>query len=94
MNELSPEMWVVIGIAGAIQITIMIIGFVVLFRTPTERLTAPRWFWALICIVQFGGLVFLLAGRKPAAAPEPTPTTTPTGDFTQRVIAELYGARK
>lgn len=94
MSELSPELWALVAIVGAIQVGLMIVGYVVLFRTPAQRLTAPRWLWAVICLVQFGALVFLLMGRKPAPIAEPgSPVPAGSTTITQQVIAELYGGR-
>lgn len=80
------------GLAGLaiVEFGLLAAAWIVLYRTPTERLTLPKWGWALLCLIQFvGPIVFFVAGRKPpsmADAGAQAPTTTP-----DTVIGSLYG---
>ena len=80
------------GLAGlvVVEFGLLAAAWIVLFRTPAERLTLPKWGWALLCLIQFvGPIVFFVAGRKPAPMADtvaPAPTTTP-----DTVIDSLYG---
>lgn len=90
MANITPTQLVLLIILAVIQLTLMAVALTILFRTPAERLTAPRPVWILVCFVQFvGPITFLLLGRKPAVvehAPPPAPGTS-----TDRVVDELYG---
>jgi hypothetical protein len=83
------------GLAGlvVVEFGLLAAAWIVLFRTPAERLTLPKWAWALLCLIQFvGPIVFFVAGRKPAAIADttvPEPGTTP-----DHVIDSLYGRER
>lgn len=55
-----------------VEVALWVVALTVLFRTPPQRLTLPRWAWALIIVaVQIlGAVVFLAAGRRPAEVDE------------------------
>ena len=85
--------WIEItGLVGLVlvELGLLAAAWIVLFRTPAERLTMPKWAWALLCLIQFvGPIVFFVAGRKPAPMRDtgvPEPSTTP-----DTVIDSLYG---
>jgi protein-S-isoprenylcysteine O-methyltransferase Ste14 len=75
---------------GLVELGLLAAAWIVLFRTPAERLTMPKWAWALLCLIQFvGPIVFFVAGRKPAPMADTSvsePTATP-----DTVIDGLYG---
>jgi hypothetical protein len=78
---------------GVVELGLLVAAWIVLFRTPTARLTLPKWAWAVICLVQFiGPIAFFAAGRKPKpvveTAPHPDAAST-----TARVVDDLYGDR-
>ncbi len=83
-----------IEIAGLVALVVvefglLIAAWVVLFRTPAQRLTLPKWAWALLCLIQFvGPIVFFAAGRKPAPVADVGPVERTTTDT---VIDSLYG---
>ena len=85
--------WIEItGLVGLVlvELGLLAAAWIVLFRTPQQRLTMPKWAWALLCLIQFvGPIVFFVAGRKPVPMVDtslPEPRTTP-----DRVIDSLYG---
>lgn len=88
--------WIEItGLVGLVlvELGLLAAAWIVLFRTPAERLTMPKWAWALLCLIQFvGPIVFFVAGRKPATMSDPSvsePSTTP-----DTVIDSLYGRHR
>ena len=87
--------WIEItGLVGLVlvELGLLAAAWIVLFRTPADRLTMPKWAWALLCLIQFvGPIVFFVAGRKPATMTEsvPEPSTTP-----DTVIDSLYGRHR
>lgn len=90
MPELTTAQLVLVIVLGTVQLGLMLIGLITLFRTPAERLTAPRIVWVLVCLVQFvGPIVFLVVGRKPESAVEPQ-RPAQAGPVLDRLIAELY----
>ncbi len=96
LSELLAWPWwaiALIALAALVSVALLIAALIVLFRTPVERLTAPRVVWLLICFINFvGPIAFLAAGRKPAtidvAAPPPP---IDGGNQRAKVIDELYG---
>lgn len=83
--------WALLALAVVLvaEITLWVVALTVLFRTPQERLTLPRWVWVLIIVaVQIiGAVVFLLAGRRPAEVDETR--RTPVG--VESAVDTLYG---
>lgn len=89
-TDLTTIQWVLIGALVATQFGLLLAALIVNFRTPAERLTAPRVVWILVSFIQFvGPVVFFFAGRKPVAAAEPAPQPA-SGPVIDRVLAELY----
>ena len=76
----------------AVQLSLQIYALVVLFRTPDERLMlGKKWPWALFIVLVnlVGAIVFLAAGRKPAAAA----VAAQPADRATRAAEVLYGPR-
>ena len=88
----STEISLIAALA-VVEFGLLAAAWIVLFRTPTARLTLPKWAWAVICVVQFiGPIAFFAVGRKPQqvadTAPHPDGASTTT-----RVVDDLYGDR-
>jgi len=88
----STEIALIVAL-GVVEFGLLAAAWIVLFRTPTARLTLPKWAWAVICVVQFiGPIAFFAVGRKPQqvadTAPHPDGASTTT-----RVVDDLYGDR-
>ncbi len=88
--ELNGAAIAAIVVVGIVELGLLVAAWIVLFRTPNERLTLPKWGWALLCLIQVvGPIVFFVAGRKPAVVPD---VQTAAPDATaDRVIDNLYG---
>ena len=83
---------VVIALA-VIEVALLVVGLIVLVRTPPSRLTLPVWAWALLIVVvgTIGPIAFLVAGRRPAAASD---TPRPAGSGHAGSAADLlYGPK-
>ena len=76
-----------------VEFGLLAAAWIVLFRTPTARLTLPKWAWAVICLVQFiGPIAFFAVGRKAQQVADAAPH--PDGERTTgRVLDDLYGDR-
>ena len=76
-----------------VEFGLLAAAWIVLFRTPTARLTLPKWAWAVICLVQFiGPIAFFTVGRKAQQVADAAPH--PDGERTTgRVLDDLYGDR-
>lgn len=93
MPDVPTWQLVLLGVLATIQIALMIVALVRLFRTPTAQLSAPRVVWFLVCFVQFAGpIAFLLFGRRPTALADPVGSAP--AERTQQVVDELYGDKE
>lgn len=91
--SLSGTVWLLIGIVLALQTLLLVIGFAVLVRTPTERVQFGRkWPWVLImlCLNMIGPILFLVAGRRPAPVAD---APVAASSHVASTVASLYGAR-
>ncbi len=86
-------------VAALVQLILLVVGLVTWLRTPEDRIAGNRYAWlALVLVVGVAGpLVFLLAGRRPAPAPDPlaTRSTRPGQESADRAAAavdDLYGS--
>jgi len=88
----STEIALIVAL-GVIEFGLLAAAWIVLFRTPTARLTLPKWAWAVICVVQFiGPIAFFAVGRKPQQVPDTAPHPD-SASTTTRVVDDLYGDR-
>jgi len=83
----------------AVQLALQVTALVVLVRTRPERLTLPRWAWALVVVLGSlaGVVVFLVAGRRPVTAAVDDPPASGTGGSSDgaidRAVDVLYRDR-
>jgi len=92
-NQLTPAVITLIAVLVVIEFGLLAAAWIVLFRTPSARLTLPKWAWAVICLVQFiGPIAFFAAGRRPKPAEEAAPQSAAAAT-TARVVDDLYGDR-
>jgi hypothetical protein len=81
-----------------VQLSVEIYALVKLFRTPDEQLVlGKKWPWVIIILFVnlVGAIVFLVAGRKPAAAADPLAQGAPAVAATDRAARAadvLYGS--
>ena len=84
MNELSTMMdevaalptavLVAIALLWVIEVALAVFALVRLWRTPVEQVvTGKKWVWVLVILLVnlVGPIIFLAAGRKPAAVVDP-----------------------
>jgi len=81
---------------AVIQVSVEVYALVKLFKTPDDRLAfGKKWPWVLIIVFVnlIGAIVFLAAGRKPAAAVDPmaVPGMPAPGERAARAADVLYG---
>lgn len=96
LAEMPGWLLVALGVLVVAQVSLEVYALIVLFRTPPDRLEfGKRWPWLLIILLVnlVGAIVFLVAGRKPEPAAEPTrPTgTSDAADRASRAVDALYG---
>ncbi len=85
-----------IGVLMVVDLVLYVWALTDLYRRPVEQLTiANKWVWvAIILLVStFGALIYLLAGRKPAAVAEIAPKGSGATRGAKAADA-LYGAPK
>ena len=83
----------VIAVLVVVEVGLLVAAWIVLFRTANDRLTLPKWAWAVICLVQFiGPIAFFAVGRKPKPVTETAPRPD-AASTTARVVDDLYGDR-
>lgn len=106
VTSLSDLSGTTIALIGAlIVLELGVTGFALfrLMKTPDEQLVfGKKWPWLLIILLLMnsfiGPLLFLVIGRKPAAAADPFATapaegTPKTADRAERAADVLYGSR-
>lgn len=90
-------MWVIVvgAVVGIAQIAFEIWVLVRMFKTPADQLTlgGRKWLWAIIILAinWIGGVIFLVAGRKPVAVEEVRPTRAAASRAAD-AADELYGS--
>ena len=100
LSDLPGWMLVVFGVLAVVQISVEVYALVKLFRTPDEQLVlGKKWPWVIIILFinLVGAIVFLAAGRKPAAAVDPLAARSAegaavAGDRAARAADVLYGS--
>lgn len=87
---------VVLVIVGLVQLALDVVALVDLVRRPVDRVAmGNKWIWvAIILLVNLlGAILYLVAGRKPAAGAEVPPPSTPSASRTENIADSLYGRR-
>ena len=89
-ETLSTEMLIFIGIAGFIQLALMLAAIVVNLKSSEEELTLARPIWIVISVVFsfLGPIAFFIAGRRKT---EQVVTKGANSATASSVIDELYG---
>ena len=93
--SLPPAALAALGALAVVQITLDVVSIVDLARRPAERLAfTNKWVWlAIILLVNtVGAIVYLVAGRKPAATADARPGS-PAAVRAADAADLLYGKR-
>lgn len=96
LQVLPTWVLVAIGVLIVVQVVLDVIAFLDLYKRPVDRLTIEnKWVWvAIILLVStFGAIVYLVAGRKPAAVAE-VASSAPAASRAARAADALYGTGK
>ena len=96
LSDLSTGALIGFGVLLALQLSVLIIALIKLLQTPEDRLVfGKRWVWLLIILFVnlIGGIIFLVAGRKPAIAEDVQPAAAPAVDRAAHAADVLYGDR-
>lgn len=105
--DLPTAAQVALVVLVVVQAGLLVAALVVLARTPAERLTLPRWAWALVVLLgsAVGPIAFLAAGRRPAPVADTSGAgggsgagaggddAPRRGEATARAVDVLYGDR-
>ena len=96
-NLTSVPGWVlvVLGLLAVVQITLDVIALVDLYRRPVKQVVlGNKWIWVVIVLLvnTLGAIIYLVAGRKPAAIAENARTASPTARI-ENIADTLYGPR-
>jgi len=99
-NVATWPMWAyaVLGVVAIVQLSLQVTAFVDLYKRPADQLTiSNKWIWVglilLLSTMGIGALIYLLAGRKPAAQAE-VHAATPVASRAAGAADLLYGERK
>jgi len=95
MEELTSVptwLWVVLGVAVVLQLSLMIWALVDVIKRPAARIRGPKWLWVIIIIFGqlVGPIVYLVVARLPEAVDVARPT--PTADRASSAADVLYGS--
>ena len=97
LNELPVGVLIALGVFAVVQIGLEVFALIKLFRTPDDQLAfGKRWVWVVLIVFVnlIGAIIFLVAGRKPAMATEPSSTQqAPVTDRARRATDVLYGGK-
>lgn len=99
MNTNLPAIpvWAVValGVLAVVQITLDVIALVDLYRRPVKQVVfGNKWIWVVIVLLvnTLGAIIYLVAGRKPAAIAENARTASPPARI-ENIADTLYGPR-
>lgn len=98
LSDLPGWMLALFGVLAVVQLSVEIYALVKLFKTPDEQLVlGKKWPWVIIILFinLVGAIIFLAAGRKPAAVADPFAQGAPAVAATDRAAHAadvLYGA--
>lgn len=95
MEELTSVptwLWVVVGVAAVLQLSLMIWALVDVIRRPDAQIRGPKWLWVIVIIFGqlIGPIVYLAVARLPEAVDVARPT--PTADRASAAADVLYGS--
>lgn len=94
MEELTSVptwLWVVLGVAAVLQLSLMIWALVDVIRRPSARIRGPKWLWAIVIVFGqlIGPIVYLVVARLPEDVDVAPPT--PAADRASAAADVLYG---
>jgi hypothetical protein len=99
MNTNLPAIpvWAVValGVLAVAQITLDVVALLDLYRRPNQQVVfGNKWIWVVIVLLvnTLGAIIYLVAGRKPAAIAENARTASPPARI-ENIADTLYGPR-
>lgn len=95
LASLSLPLILGIGVLIVVQLTLDVLALLDLYKRDKSRVQFEnKWIWVAVIVLvnTIGAVIYLVAGRKPAAAAE-SPTKS-NGDAATNVVNVLYGAPK
>ncbi|MCR6492898.1 PLD nuclease N-terminal domain-containing protein [Cellulomonas sp. P24] len=96
LADLPTGVFVFLLVVGVVQLALDVVALVDLVRRPVDRVAmGNKWIWvAIILLVNLlGAILYLIVGRKPAAATEVPLPSTPSASRTESIADSLYGRR-
>ncbi|MBI4901417.1 MAG: PLDc N-terminal domain-containing protein [Actinobacteria bacterium] len=94
LSQFSATEITLVIVLLVIELGLLIAAWAILFRTPSDRLTLPKWAWALLCLVQLvGPIAFFAVGRRSPQVADFAHQPDSTTATTSRVVDDLYGDR-
>lgn len=86
--------WIVLAVAGAAQLAFELYALLDMLRRPEAELTlgGRKWLWAIIILLVnwVGAILYLVVGRKPAAAVDAAPGV-PVAERAGAAVDALFG---
>lgn len=83
-------------VLAVVEITLAVIALVDLYRRPISQVVAAnKWIWVAVIILAsgLGPIIYLVAGRKPAALSEGQQLSGTPSVHTDSIADRLYGPR-
>jgi NADH:ubiquinone oxidoreductase subunit 6 (subunit J) len=96
LDMISGWVLVAVGVLAVVQITLDVIALLDLYRRPAAQVVfGNKWIWAAIVLLVnlVGAILYLAAGRQPAATAENATPTASSSLTTENVADDLYGPR-
>jgi hypothetical protein len=86
---------VALGVLLVVQLSLQVFAIVDVVKRTAQQLTLPKWVWVAIIVLGeiLGPIIYLVAGRKPAAAAEVAARGNASARGANAADA-LYGAPK
>ncbi len=86
---------VAIGALIIVQLSLQVFAIVDLVKRSADGLTLPKWVWVAIIVLGeiLGPIIYLVAGRKPAASADAS-SRGATRERAENAADALYGAPK
>ncbi len=82
LAALPAPVLIAMGVLYVVQIGLAVYALVDLWKTPVERIQlGKKWIWVLIILFvnMIGAIIYLVAGKKPAAVADPSRQMAGTG---------------
>ena len=96
LDVVSGWVLVAVGVLAVVQISLDVIALLDRYRRPPAQGVFGKqwiWVWIVLLVNLIGAILYLAAGRQPAATAENATPNTTSSLTTENVADALYGPR-